>query len=137
MRSCTGIYERLLHALRDERILEGEWRLCPPADDESRAQEEPLLAWGWQRLERRYLIVINYAGTAYQGQIRTPWIDLAGRTWQVHDLLSGQGFKRSGDKLNDKGIWVDLPSWGLPAIVNFPGRGVKILATNHNRFWYN
>ena len=105
-------YERLLHTLRDERILEGEWRLCPPADDDSRTQEDPLLAWSWQRSERRYLLAINYAGIAYEGQIRTPWIDLADHAWQIHDFLSDEGLKRSGIDMNGEGIWVDLPPWG-------------------------
>ena len=70
--------------------------------------------------ERRYLLAINYAGTAYQGQIRTPWIDLAGQTWQVRDLLSDEGLKRSGEELDEQGLWVDLPPWGLQLMCIFP-----------------
>jgi hypothetical protein len=116
-------YERLLHTVRDEGLLEGEWRLCPPANDDRRTQEDPLLAWGWQRPEHRYLIVINYAGTAYQGQIRTPWIDLADQTWRVHNLLSDQGFQRSGKDIYEEGIWVDLPPWGCLLLSILPDGG--------------
>ncbi len=40
-----------------------------------------------------------------------PWEDLAGRTWELADRLSGQRFERDGDELAGAGLYVALDPW--------------------------
>ena len=46
-----------------------------------------------------------------QARIHLPWNDLAARTWQLLDVMSGDVFQRDGDEMNKSGLYVDLPAW--------------------------
>jgi hypothetical protein len=60
----------------------------------------------------RYLIVVNLSAGNAQAQIKTGWDDLAGRTWNLTDKLSGVTYQRSGNELSSPGLYVDLAPWG-------------------------
>ena len=40
-----------------------------------------------------------------------PWPDLAGREWQLADLLDGRSFARDGQEIADSGLYVALDPW--------------------------
>ncbi len=56
-------------------------------------------------------MVVNYADAAAQGRVHLPWQDLAGRGWQLTDLLAADGFEREGDELAADGLYVALDPW--------------------------
>ncbi len=58
------------------------------------------------------LIVVNLSDSGAQGQVRLPWDDLRGKSWQMADLFTGQTYARSGDEMCNPGLYVDLPPWG-------------------------
>src|SRR5262249_32854954 len=71
-----------------------------------------LLAWTWQKSDQRFLIVINFGGVAAQGRVRLPWINLKGESWRLEDSLSTVHYDRSGDEMQESGLYVELPPWG-------------------------
>jgi hypothetical protein len=44
--------------------------------------------------------------------VRLPWSDLAGRTWNLVDLLDGASYDRDGTDMSNEGLYVDRPPWG-------------------------
>jgi len=40
-----------------------------------------------------------------------PWDELRGKSWRLHDALSGEAYDRSGDEMRDAGLYVDLGPW--------------------------
>ena len=71
-----------------------------------------LLAWSWTDGERRALVIVNYADASASSMIHLPWDDVAGRAWQLDDLLSGDAFARDGDDVAGNGLFVALEAWG-------------------------
>jgi hypothetical protein len=45
--------------------------------------------------------------------VQLPWNELAGRTWQLTDVLSGEIFERNGDEMQSAGLYVDVPAWSF------------------------
>jgi hypothetical protein len=43
--------------------------------------------------------------------VHLPWNDLAGRAWQLKDVLGGESFEREGGELQSAGLYVDLAAW--------------------------
>jgi len=54
---------------------------------------------------------VNLSEDQSQARIHLPWDNLAGRTWQLIDLLDGDVFQRNGDEMHLSGLYVDLPAW--------------------------
>jgi hypothetical protein len=109
-----AFYDRLLPVLSRPEVVSGRWALCdcrrawadnPTADN--------YLAWLWQDGEgRRLLTVVNYGAVQGQCLVALPVGDLAGRTWQLRDLLGEGVYERDGDEMARQGLYVDLPAWG-------------------------
>ena len=89
------------------------WALCELAGWPDNDRFRNLAAWRWAGSDRRHLIVVNLSGTPSQGRVRLPGLALAGRTWRMGDLMSGDVFERSGDEMTEPGLYVDLPPWGF------------------------
>src|SRR3954454_6155320 len=79
-----AFYGRLLRALADSGLRDGDWRLCDatgwPDNDSFRRP----VAWGWPR----ELVVVNLSDAPAQPRVRPPWDGLAGRAWTLTDRLS-------------------------------------------------
>ena len=103
--------ERLVRAVADAGLRAGEWALCEctgwPDNDSFRR----LVAWCWSTAHSRHLVVVNLSDAAAQARMRLPWPDLAGRSWNLTDRLSGQTFTRAGDELAAEGLYVALDPW--------------------------
>jgi hypothetical protein len=100
-------YERLLCAVSDSGLRDGDWRLCAltgwPDNDSCRS----LVAWGWPH----ELIVVNLSDAPAQARVHLPWENLAGRSWTLTDRLTGARFDRWGDELASEGLYVALEPW--------------------------
>lgn len=110
--AVRAFYAKLLRTVRDARFRDGEWALCKLAGWPDNDRFRNLAAWRWAGSDRRHLIVVNLSGTPSQGRVRLPGLALAGRTWRMRDLMSGDVFERSGDEMTEPGLYVDLPPWG-------------------------
>ena len=72
-----------------------------------------VVGWCWRRGEERFLVAVKLSERPAQAQVRIPWEDLAGRAWQLHDLLSHDRYERDGDTMRQPGLYVGLPPWGF------------------------
>lgn len=106
-------YDRLLAALREPAVRNGEWRLleCAPAWD-GNWTSDCFLAFAWQgQDDERLLVVVNYAANQSQCYIRIPFSNLRNRRWRLEDLLSDARYDRDGSDLETRGLYVDLAPW--------------------------
>lgn len=111
-------YRRLLAALRQPMFRDGTWQLleCTPGW-EGNWTHDCLIAFGWRYENQTAVVVVNYADNQSQAHVRLPFTDLAGRDWQLHDLLSGESFAWNGDDLTRGGLFVDLRPWQATVFV--------------------
>jgi hypothetical protein len=103
-----AFHARLLRAIADSGLRDGEWRLCDCTGWPDNDSYRRIVAWCWPR----ELVVVNLSDTPAQSRVRLPWSDLAGRTWELTDRLSGERFTRDGDELAAEGLFVALDGWG-------------------------
>lgn len=106
-----SFYVRLLRAIDDADLRDGTWRLCECEgwpDNDSRRQ---LVSWCWSSTGSRHLVVVNLADKTAQARVRLPSGDLAGRAWELTDMLDGRRFKRDGGALAAEGLYVALDPW--------------------------
>ncbi len=106
-----AFYHSLLELIAKEGVRNGEWRLCEREgwpDNESCLN---LVAWCWQDGDKRHLVVVNLSDQDSQAQIRFPWGELAGHSWELADLLAGEVFLRDGNELRQTGLFVGLGPW--------------------------
>jgi glycosidase len=103
-----AFYLRLLRAIAESGLREGEWQLldCHGWPDNDSFQR--LVAWSWTNENARHLVVVNLSDAAAQARVELPWNDLRGRGWTLDDLLSGARFERDGDELAGPGLYVGL-----------------------------
>jgi alpha amylase-like protein len=107
----SAFYHRLVRAVADAQLREGEWQLCPlegwPDNDSYRR----LVAWCWSVRQARHLVVVNLSAADAQAHVRVPWSDMAGKAWCLEDRLDGRVFERDGDELAGQGLYVALGPW--------------------------
>ncbi len=107
-----SFYERLVRAVAESELRNGEWQLCECRgwpDNESHRQ---LASWCWSTPDSRHLVVVNLSDAPAQAHIRLPWDDLQGRDWTLTDRLNAQRFDRAGDELATGGLYVAIEPWG-------------------------
>ena len=106
-----SFYDQLLHAVTGSDLRHGDWQLCEcvgwPDNDSSRQ----LVSWCWRTADTRHLVVVNLADAPAAARVLLPWDDIAGATWRLTDLLSGDVFERGGDELAGEGLYVGLEPW--------------------------
>ncbi len=110
-------YRRLLAALQMRALRDGRWRLAYVAGGPEQATHEQIVAWTWQDSAERVVIAVNLSDRAAQGRVQLVWPDLAGQSWVFTDVLSDERYERSGDKILNAGLVVDLPAWGYHFLV--------------------
>jgi hypothetical protein len=111
--AVKAFYERLLSLLRQPLFREGKWQLL---DCCSAWSGNPscgsFIAFTWEHSHRsRALVVVNYANHASQCYLHLPFTDLAGRQWNLRDLLGESEFDRDGTDLQAKGLYLDANPW--------------------------
>jgi hypothetical protein len=106
-------YERLLAALRQPAVRDGDWRLldCVPAWD-GNATNDGFLAFAWTgETGERLLVTVNYAANRGQCYVRLSFPEMVGPTRLV-DAMSDARYDRDGHELASTGLYLDLPAWG-------------------------
>ena len=110
----AGFYNKLIAALEDPALLDGEWRLlaASPAWD-GNGSHEAMIIFSWTGPgELRRFVAVNYGPHSSQCYVQIPWDRLAGRVWRFADRLSAAIYDRHGDELALKGLYLELPAWG-------------------------
>ena len=79
------------------------------------AQRANLVAWAWTAHEGdQHVVVVNLSATPAQGRVWLGRSDLGrGEQWLLTELLDGGAYNRSGDELEESGLFVDLLPWGF------------------------
>ena len=108
-----AFYGKLLGAIKAPVFRDGQWRLCELTGWPDNTSCTNLLAWCWRKGEERRLIVVNLSDLSSQGRIPLPWDDLAGRTWRLMDLFSGDIYQRIGEEMRRPGLYVALEPGGF------------------------
>jgi hypothetical protein len=111
--NLQDFYHKLLTEVKVSGLSRSSWQLCTCEGWDDNSTYVYLLAWCWSQLEERYLVVVNLSQTQSQARVQLPWPELAGKTWQLTDLLSGAVFERDGSEMQTSGLFVDLPIWGV------------------------
>jgi hypothetical protein len=108
-----AFYHQLLAAVKDADLRAGEWQLCERTGWPDNSSYVNLVAWCWSQGEARHLVVVNLSEYRSQARVQLPWNGLAGRTWRLTDVLSGDVFDRDGGEMQSAGLYVELPAWGF------------------------
>jgi glycosidase len=106
-------YDRLLAALRQPAVRDGQWQLleCVPAWDGNWTWD-CFLAFAWQGPGgERLVAAVNYAGNQSQCYVRLPLPDLAGGRWRLQDQLGTATYDREGNDLQAWGLYLDMRPW--------------------------
>jgi hypothetical protein len=107
-------HETLLTCLQRQEVRQGSWNLldCRPAwDGNPTAGQFLCFAWHDDR-DNRLLVCVNYGPTQGQCYVGLRFTALAGKTWQLRDLLSDVTYERNGSELLSGGLYLDMPPWG-------------------------
>jgi hypothetical protein len=111
--SLKQFYARLLEVLRRPAVRDGEWRLleCAQAWD-GNGSNDAFIAFAWQGADdARVLVAVNYAAHPSQCHVHGSFGDLAGRSWQLRDLLGDAVYDREGNDLATHGLYLDVAPW--------------------------
>ena len=106
-------YERLLAAIRQPVVRDGQWQLleCVPAW-EGNWTWDCFLAFAWQGPDdHRLLVTVNYAPNQSQCYVRLPFTDLEGGQWRLEDQMEQARYDRDGSDLHAHGLYLDEPDW--------------------------
>jgi hypothetical protein len=106
-------YHKLLDILHWHVFKNGDWKLadCIPAWEGNHSNGN-YISYSWLGdLSEKILIAVNYSPDYSQCFVKLPFHDLAGNSWSLHDLMSGNIYGRDGDELNEKGLYLDEPGW--------------------------
>jgi hypothetical protein len=106
-------HERLLAAVRDSGMRDGDWRLLDCTGWPDNLSYRDVVAWCWSGGTARHLVIVNLHDHPAQARIPLPWDDLGGRTWALRDLLRDVSYERDGAGLSDPGLYVELDGWGV------------------------
>ncbi len=108
----TAFYVQLLEFLQLPILQIGNWQLleCLPAW-QSNWTWDNFVAFSWHDDDECLLVVINYSSHPSQCYVRLPWGDLADKQVQFLDKLSEAEYVRSGDDLEQIGLYLDMSAW--------------------------
>jgi hypothetical protein len=109
--ACQTFYRKLLAAINHPSFREGDWTLCSCSGWPDNASFERLGVWSWTKDDDRQLVVINLSEAGVQARVQVPWDEVRGKTWRLHDALSGATYDREGDEMRNDGLYIDLEPW--------------------------
>jgi len=107
-------YRRLLEVVSSGPFRRGSWRLLHArAAWHENASLNNFLAFLWQSGKEARLVVVNYAPLNGQCYLEIPLSEVKGSAFEFRDLLSRAVFVRERSVLESKGMYFDLPPYGL------------------------
>ncbi|RPH36744.1 alpha-amylase [bacterium] len=110
-----SFYKRLLSCLTADVFRRGEWRLLTvrPAWHDNPTWQDYLAFWWEEPSSGIRLVVVNYAPHNSQCYIDLPQQSLGGSPMEFRDLLGKAVYVRERNGLISKGMFFDLPAYGL------------------------
>jgi hypothetical protein len=109
------MYEKLLAILRDKAFLEGHWQYlgCRQAWEDDESYQNMVAYWWHGPAHSRHLITINYSPEPSKCFVAMPFPEMMGSTILFRDRLDGHVYDRPGNELISKGLYLDVPGWGV------------------------
>jgi hypothetical protein len=117
-------YDRLLAVLRHPTVRDGDWRLlkCTPAW-EGNWTSDCFIAWLWTSTAGdRRLGTVNYAANQSQCYVRLPQLDHRHQVLRFDDQMGAASFDRDRHDLDERGLYLDMPAWGITCSTSRPSR---------------
>lgn len=107
-------YESLLGVVREEPFRTGLWRLLPvkPAWGENYTWSNLIACW-WELEGEARMLVVNYAPLNGQSYVHPPVEERKGARFEFRDLLSPAVYVRDRASLVARGMYFDLPPYGV------------------------
>ncbi len=97
-----------------ERAKDGRWSLLMVDGWPDNQSAQHLAAWQWAADDAgtgaRHVVVVNLSGERADGRVRVG--GTAGHSCTLTDLLTGVVYPRSGDAIDQGGLYVGLDAWG-------------------------
>ncbi len=121
-----AFYHKLLAAVKESGLPMGEWQLCERTGWPDNSSYLNLVAWCWAQGEVRYVVIVNLSECRSQARVQLPWHGLAGRTWQLTDMLSSDRFERDGSEMQLAGLYVDLLAWRFHFLRFQPDQNISV-----------
>ncbi len=110
----SEFYARLLTALRQPAVRDGNWQLveCRPAWD-GNPTHDCFIAFAWEKSPaERVIAAVNYSDHQSQSKLHLPFAIESNKTYRFQDLLHNASYDHPGAELATNGLFVDLPAWG-------------------------
>lgn len=118
-----NFYSQLLACLRLPALRFGDWQMIEPLPAwAGNWTWQGFIAYAWRGPDgERLLTVVNYSPHQSQCYLRLPFDDLRDTFWILRDIIDasssqGQetsGFERAGNEMVERGLYVDMPEWGI------------------------
>jgi hypothetical protein len=108
------LYEQLLTTLPATAVGQGRGELSRPREawaGNPTAQNFVIMQWQ-RRVPEFDLVVVNLAPIRSQCYAPLSVEHLATHNWEMRDVLGQESYKRSGDDLQNQGLYLDLPPHG-------------------------
>ncbi|MEZ4768222.1 MAG: alpha-amylase family glycosyl hydrolase [Caldilineales bacterium] len=113
-------YRTLLVELRHPVYHDGQWRLLEARmRDDAPDLHRGLAAHQWRLGDEFRVVVSNMMGQRAQGFVAVQ-LPLAGASWRLTEIFTGDAYERDGDDLAGRGLYVDLPPYGYQ-VFSFEG----------------
>lgn len=110
-----SFYRRLLSCLASDVFSKGEWHLLTvrPAWQDNPTWQDYLAFWWEAPPHGSRLVVVNYAPHNSQCYIDLPQQSLTGSPVEFRDLMGNSAYVRERNGLVSKGMFFDLPAYGI------------------------
>ena len=110
-----SFYKRLLLVINSSVFQNGSWRLLMPrAAWQDNHTWHNFLTYCWQEKSVGIrLVVINYAPHSGQGYVDVPLEEIEGNLVEFRDLLGGAAYTRDKASIGSRGMYFDLPPYGV------------------------
>ncbi|MCX6914804.1 MAG: alpha-amylase, partial [Verrucomicrobia bacterium] len=119
----ASLYEQLLTKLPGTAVGQGEGKVLDPRvawPDNPTARNFVVVQWQ-SRAPEFDLVVVNLAPHRSQCYAPLTVQHLTAHNWAMSDLLGQEFHKRSGDDLQNQGLYLDLPAHGAQLFHFEPG----------------
>jgi glycosidase len=110
-----SFYKKLLAVVSQPVFQSGEWKLLhvKPAWHDNNTWTDFLAFWWHEKDLGARLVVVNYAPHNGQCTIELPLESIDGSSIEFRDLMSTANYVRERSTLASKGMYFDLPGYGL------------------------
>ena len=109
--ALRAFYTKLLAAVNQPLFHDGRWSLLERSGWPDNSSFQNLVAWSWQTDDVRCLVAVNLSDTPLHALVHVPWA--GNRTWDLTDVFSGTTYRRDGNDIAERGLYLELAPWAF------------------------